>query len=236
MSSRQSDWSPRTNKQASDWCSARRRECSSSPLGPPWQRGRGPGLRPSPRPSLGVPGGGLQCPRLRAALWCRLPGAGMRCACCGASSWRPSAWRSPEASWTISAGGSVPSAPGRARPPSSPALPPSSGPARALALPSLRSALTSPSPHPRFRLGVLGLSSAASPGSALRPRAGSSPFPGSFAPVPGSGLAVQSSLFPARGLLQTRPELSPSLSPAFPPCGLESDARSAHEVFSFSFS
>lgn len=54
LSSLKIDWSPRTNKQTFHWRGARRRESRSFALGLSRGGGVAPGLRPSPRPSLGV--------------------------------------------------------------------------------------------------------------------------------------------------------------------------------------
>lgn len=99
----------------------------------------------------------------------------MRCACCGSSLWRPNAWRSPAASWMISAGTS-----GSPSPPCSLSL--GEAPTSVLPPPHLGSDL----------LLILG-SSFLFPGSTMRPSLGSpsvlglgtEPGPQVALPVPG---------------------------------------------------
>lgn len=150
-------------------------------IGPFTQRGRD--SRAPPLVSAQPRGSGQRVPvsaglHLRASLRCRLRGAGMRCACCGSSLWRPNAWRSPAASWMISAGTS-----GSPPPPRSFSL--GAAPTSVLPPPLLGSALL-------LNLGSPYLF----PGSTMHPSLGSPPLLGlSTEPGPRVALPVPGPLF-----------------------------------------
>lgn len=160
-------------------------------------------------------------PHLCASLPCRLLGAGMRCACYGSSLWRPNAWRSPAASWTISAGTS-----GSPSPPGSLSL--GAAPTSVLPPPLLGSALLLNLGSPYLFLGstmhpslgsplVLGLSTESGLGSLSLPP-GPSFRPGLDCPFPSTFLRPRPQLSCISGprFVPLFPALSPSPSPLRP--------------------